>query len=258
MGKIHESAIIHESCKIDESVEIGPFCSIGPDVDLGPNCKLHSHVVIKGPSKFEEKNEFFSFCVIGEDTPDLKFKGEQTTLDVGKNNVFREFSKVHRGTDAGLGQTKIGNKNLIMPGVMIAHDCVLGDENILVDNCALAGHVVLDDNVTLGGYTLVHQFCRLGSFSFSGMGSHITMDVPAFTRVAGNPTKPAGINSVALERKSFTPDEISDLKRAYKIFYRDNLRVDEAILKIESECNSSENIKLFLESIKSSSRGILR
>ena len=141
---------------------------------------------------------------------------------------------------------------------MIAHDCILGNNNVLVDNTALAGHVTLKDNITLGGYTLVHQFCQLGSFSFSGMGSHITMDIPAFIRVAGNPTKPAGLNSIALERNAFTKNEILNLKKAYKIFYRDSLRVEDAIQKINNECNLDEHIELFIESIKSSSRGILR
>ena len=258
MSNIHPTAIVDKSCKVHDSVEIGPYCVVGPNVDLGANCILKSHVVVKGPSSFGEHNTFFPFCVIGEDTPDLKFKGEKATLEVGTNNTFREFSKVHRGTGADLGYTKIGNDNLVMPGVMIAHDCVLGDHNILVDNCALAGHVKIGDHVTLGGYTLVHQFCQLGSYSFSGMGSQVTMDVPAFTRVAGTPTKQAGINSVGLERKSFSSEDISNIKKAYRIFFRENLRVDEAIEKIKKECDLNDSINLFLDSIVNSSRGILR
>ena len=258
MNKIHPTAIVDPSCSLHESVEIGPYSVVGPDVELGPNCVLNAHAVIKGPSKFGSDNSFFSFCVIGEDTPDLKFKGEKATLEVGSNNTFREFSKVHRGTAADLGYTKIGNNNLVMPGVMIAHDCVLGDDNILVDNCALAGHVKIGDHVTLGGYTLVHQFCQLGSYSFTGMGSHVTMDVPAFIRVAGNPTKQAGVNSVGMERKAFSKDQIANIKKAYKIFYRENLRVEDAVERIKAECDLDTHINLFLDSIHSSTRGILR
>ena len=163
---------------------------------------------MQGPTNVGPGNKFFSFCVIGEDTPDLKYKGEKSSLEIGKNNVFREFCKVHRGTEVDLGYTKIGDDNLIMPGVMIAHDCVIGNGNILVDNSALAGHVQLGDHVTLGGYTLIHQFCKLGSYSFTGLSAHITMDVPAFTRVAGTPTKQAGLNTIGLERKGFTKEEI--------------------------------------------------
>ena len=165
---------------------------------------------------------------------------------------------MHRGTAADLGYTKIGDGNLIMPGVMIAHDCVLGNDNILVDNSALAGHVQLGNNVTLGGYTLVHQFCKLGSHSFTGMGSIISMDVVAFTRVAGNPTKQAGLNSIGLERKGFSKDELSNLKKAYKIFFREGLRAEEAVEKIKSECAQDKNIDTLIESIQSSQRGVIR
>jgi len=258
MSKIHPTAIIDETAVISNSALIGPYCVIGPEVNIGDMCELNSHVVIKGPTNIGKENKFFSFAVIGEDTPDLKFKGERATLEIGDKNVFREFSKVHRGTGADLGYTKIGNENLIMPGVMIAHDCVLGDNNILVDNSALAGHVRLGDYVTLGGYTLVHQYCVLGSYSFTGMGSLISMDVPAFTRVAGNPIKQAGLNSIGLERKSFTKEQISNLKKAYKIFFREGLRSEDALEKISNECQQDENIEIFVDSIKSSSRGVLR
>jgi len=258
MSNIHPTAIIHETAQLHESVQVGPYCVIGKDVSIDEGCILKSHVVIAGPTTIKKNNEFFSFCVIGEDTPDLKFKGEKATLDIGEGNTFREFCKVHRGTAADLGYTKIGDGNLIMPGVMIAHDCVLGNDNILVDNSALAGHVQLENNVTLGGYTLVHQFCKLGSHSFTGMGSIISMDVVAFTRVAGNPTKQAGLNSIGLERKGFSKDELSNLKKAYKIFFREGLRAEEAVEKIKSECAQDKNIDTFIKSIQSSQRGVIR
>ena len=258
MSNIHPTAIIHETAQLHESVQVGPYCVIGEDVSINEGCILKSHVVIAGPTTIKKNNDFYSFCVIGEDTPDLKFKGEKATLDIGEGNTFREFCKVHRGTAADLGYTKIGDGNLIMPGVMIAHDCVLGNDNILVDNSALAGHVQLGDNVTLGGYTLVHQFCKLGSHSFTGMGSIISMDVVAFTRVAGNPTKQAGLNSIGLERKGFSKDELSNLKKAYKIFFREGLRAEEAVEKMKSECVQDKNINTFIESIQSSKRGVVR
>ena len=258
MSNIHPTAIIHETAQLHQSVQVGPYCVIGKEVSIDEGCILKSHVVIAGPTTIKKNNEFFSFCVIGEDTPDLKFKGEKSTLDIGEGNTFREFCKVHRGTAADLGYTKIGDDNLIMPGVMIAHDCVLGNDNILVDNSALAGHVQLGNNVTLGGYTLVHQFCKLGSHSFTGMGSIISMDVVAFTRVAGNPTKQAGLNNIGLERKGFSKDELSNLKKAYKIFFREGLRAEEAVEKIKSECAQGKHIDTFIESIQSSQRGVIR
>ena len=258
MSNIHPTAIIDPSASIHESVVIGPYSVIGPDVVIAEDCQLKSHVVLQGPTNIGPGNKFFSFCVIGEDTPDLKYKGEKSSLEIGKNNVFREFCKVHRGTEVDLGYTKIGDDNLIMPGVMIAHDCVIGNGNILVDNSALAGHVQLGDHVTLGGYTLIHQFCKLGSYSFTGLSAHITMDVPAFTRVAGTPTKQAGLNTIGLERKGFTKEEIMNLKKAYKIFFREGLKVDEALEKIEQECLSDDKLKIFIDSIKQATRGVLR
>ena len=258
MSNIHPTAIIDASASIHESVVIGPYSVIGPDVVIAEKCELKSHVVMKGPTNIGPENKFFSFCVIGEDTPDLKYKGEKSSLEIGANNVFREFCKVHRGTEVDLGYTKIGDDNLIMPGVMIAHDCVIGNGNILVDNSALAGHVQLGDHVTLGGYTLIHQFCKLGSYSFSGLSAQITMDVPAFTRVAGMPTKQAGLNTIGLERKGFTKEEIMNLKKAYKIFFREGLKVEEAIVKIEQECSLDDKLKIFIDSIKQSTRGVLR
>ena len=258
MSNIHPTAIIDPSASIHESVVIGPYSVIGPDVVIAEECQLKSHVVLQGHTNIGPGNKFFSFCVIGEDTPDLKYKGEKSSLEIGKNNVFREYCKVHRGTEVDLGYTKIGDDNLIMPGVMIAHDCVIGNGNILVDNSALAGHVQLGDHVTLGGYTLFHQFCKLGSYSFTGLSAHITMDVPAFTRVAGTPTKQAGLNTIGLERKGFTKEEIMNLKKAYKIFFREGLKVDEALEKIEQECLSDDKLKIFIDSIKQATRGVLR
>mgnify|MGYP006200065693 FL=1 len=188
----------------------------------------------------------------------MKYQGEKTYLEIGNGNIFREFCKVHRGTAADLGFTKVGNKNLIMPGVMIAHDCVLGDNNILVDNCALAGHVKIGDYVTLGGYTLIHQFCQLGSYSFTGMGSQITMDVAAYTRVAGNPLKLLGINTIGLERKSFSKNQISNIKDAFKIFFKSKLKSEDAIAELEKKFSKDEDVKIFITSVKKSSRGIHR
>ena len=258
MSNIHQTAVIDKNAKLHESVKVGPYCVIGPEVSIGKDCILKSHVVVNGPTKIGSNNEFFSFSVIGEDTPDLKYQGEKTYLEIGNGNTFREFCKVHRGTAVDLGFTKVGNKNLIMPGVMIAHDCVLGDNNILVDNCALAGHVKIGDYVTLGGYTLIHQFCQLGSYSFTGMGSQITMDVAAYTRVAGNPLKLLGINTIGLERKSFSKNQISNIKDAFKIFFKSKLKSEDAISDLEKKFSKDEDVKTFITSVKKSSRGIHR
>ena len=207
------NSLIDSSAKIDKSVKIGPFCVIGPDVEIGSNCVLHSHVVIKGPTKIGEGNIFFQFSTIGEDTPDKKYAGEETTLEIGDNNIFREGVTVHRGTVQDQSKTLIGNENLFMAYVHIAHDCVVGNKNVFANATCLAGHVRVGNQVTLGGVTLVHQFCSLGDHSFTGINTIITMDVPAFVKVAANPARPIGLNTVGMQRNKFDNDSINLIKK---------------------------------------------
>ena len=257
---IHETAIIHPDSIIDESSYVGPFCIIGKGVTIGAGCKIHSNVVIKGPTFIEEGNSIYQFSSIGEDTPDKKFKGEETKLIIGKNNIFREGVTVHRGTIQDNGITQIGSNNLIMAYAHIAHDCMVGDNNIFANNSGLAGHVKVGNNVTLGGYTLIHQFCNIGDYAFTGMSTMITMDLPAYVKAASHPARVVGLNTVGLSRNGVSEDSISNLKKAYKMLYRKSLKLDEAISKIE-ELNkkySDKHLLNFIYSVKVSSRGITR
>ena len=163
------NSIIDPTAIIDKSVKIGPFCVIGPNVEIGPDCVLHSHVVIKGPTKINEGNVFYQFSTIGEDTPDKKYDGEDTTLEIGKKNIFREGVTVHRGTIQDKSKTIIGDENLFMAYSHIAHDCIVGNKNVFANIAGLAGHVTVGNNVILGAVTLVHQFCYLGDYSFTGL-----------------------------------------------------------------------------------------
>ncbi len=257
---IHETAIIHPDSIIDESSYVGPFCIIGKGVTIGAGCTIHSNVVIKGPTFIEEGNSIYQFSSIGEDTPDKKFKGEETKLIIGKNNIFREGVTVHRGTIQDNGITQIGSNNLIMAYAHIAHDCMVGDNNIFANNSGLAGHVKVGNNVTLGGYTLIHQFCNIGDYAFTGMSTMITMDLPAYVKAASHPARVVGLNTVGLSRNGVSEDSISNLKKAYKLLYRKSLKLDEAISKIE-ELNkkySDKHLLNFIDSVKVSSRGITR
>ena len=181
---IHESSIIHPSAEIDENVEIGPFCIVGEKVKVKSGTKLLSNVVLKGPTTVGKNNVFYQFCTIGEDTPDKKFKGEETTLEIGDGNIFREGVTVHRGTIQDKSTTIIGNKNLFMAYSHVAHDCVVGSDNVFANNSGIAGHVTVGNNVTIGALTTIHQFCQMGDYSFAGMNASITMDVPAYIKVA--------------------------------------------------------------------------
>jgi len=257
---IDSSSIISNKASIHPDVIIGPFCIIGDDVEIDEGTNILSHSVIKGPTKIGKNNIIYQFSSIGEGTPDKKFKGENTKLIIGDDNIFREGVTVHRGTIQDKGITKIGNKNLLMAYTHIAHDCSVGDNNVFANNAGIAGHVSIGNHVVLGGYSAVHQFCNLGDYSFAGMNTSITMDVPAYTKVASNPARVIGINSVGMSRNEIPPESISLIKQAFKILYKKGLKLEDSLKQIDilkSETSDSY-LEIFTESIKSSSRGILR
>ena len=177
---IHETAIIDPSARLHDSVEVGPWTLIGANVDVGEGTKIESHVVVKGPTRIGARNHIYQFSSVGEATPDLKYRDEPTELQIGDDNVIRENVTIHRGTVQDRSLTEIGDRNLLMAYVHVGHDSVIGNDTILVNNTALAGHVEVGDWTILSGYTLVHQFCKIGPHSFSGMGTSIGKDAPAF------------------------------------------------------------------------------
>ena len=257
---IDSSSIISNKANIHPDVIIGPFCIIGDNVEIDEGTNILSHSVIKGPTKIGKNNIIYQFSSIGEDTPDKKYKGENTKLIIGDNNIFREGVTVHRGTIQDKGITKIGNKNLLMAYTHIAHDCSVGDNNVFANNAGIAGHVSIGNHVVLGGYSAVHQFCSLGDYSFAGMNTSITMDVPAYTKVASNPARVIGLNSVGMSRNDIPPESISLIKKAFKIIYKKGLKLEDSLKEIDillAETNDTY-LDIFSQSIKASSRGILR
>ena len=257
---IHPSSIIHESAKIDPSVNIGPFCVIGRDVEIQKGTSLLSHVVLKGPSVIGENNTIYQFSTIGEDTPDKKFNGEDTKLIIGDNNIFREGVTIHRGTVQDKGVTEIGHNNLFMAYAHIAHDCIVGSNNVFANNAGLAGHVEVGSSVVIGAFSTVHQFCKLGDHSFAGMNASITMDIPAYIKAASNPARVVGLNSIGMSRNNISDESIALIKKAYKVFYRRNLKLDDALIKLNIMLDETADpcLNIFIESIKASERGILR
>lgn len=255
---IDAQAIIHPSAKIAANVEIGPWSIIGADVEIGEGTIVASHVIIKGPTKIGKNNRIYQFSTLGEDTPDLKYKGEATRFVMGDNNVIREGVTIHRGTVQDRHETTIGDNNLLMAYVHIGHDSVIGNNCILVNNSALAGHVHIGDWAILGGFTLVHQFCKIGAHSFSGMGTAIGKDVPAYMMVNGNPAEAKNINLEGLRRRGFSKEDLAVLSKAYKAIYRRGLTLDEALVelkKMQAECLA---LGPLIESLESSTRGIVR
>ena len=257
---IHPQAIIHPSAKLADDVSVGPWSIIGADVEIGEGSVIHSHVVIKGPTRIGKRNQIYQFSSIGEDTPDLKYKGEPTRLEIGDDNIFREGVTVHRGTIQDNSVTLIGNHNLIMAYVHIGHDSVIKNHCILVNNTALAGHVVVDDWALLSGYTLVHQFCRIGAHAFTGMGTAVGKDIPAYVMVTGNPAEAHNMNIEGLKRRGFTTEQIGILRKAYKIVYRQGYTVDEALQLLETmqQEDHGEPLHLLIDSLRQSKRGIVR
>lgn len=255
---IHEQAIVDPGAKLAPDVVVGPWTYIGPGVEIGPGCVVEPHVVIRGPTRLGSGNHIYQFSSIGEATPDQKYRGEPTRLLVGNNNVIREGVTLHRGTVQGRSETVIGDDNLIMAYVHVGHDSVIGNHTVLVNNSALAGHVTVGDWAILSGYTLVHQFCQIGAHSFSGMGSAIGKDVPAYVTVAGSPAQAKSINVEGLRRRGFSAAAINELRRAFRIVYRQNLTLDIALKRLESMLDGSIELDTFAQSLTSSERGIVR
>lgn len=255
---IHPSAIIDDSAKLADDVCVGPYSIIGKDVEIGPGTVVHSHVVIKGPTTIGANNEIFQFATVGEDTPDLKYQGEQTRLEIGDNNTIREGVTIHRGTVQDRGVTVIGNHNLIMAYAHVGHDSVIHNHTILVNNAALAGHVEVGDYAILSGYTLVHQFCSIGAHAFTGMGTAVGKDVPAYVVANGSPASAYNINIEGLKRRGFNSDTITSLRKAYKVVYRQGLTIDEACERLQQMQQNCPEVGLLLQSLQASKRGIVR
>lgn len=255
---IDPRAIIDPRAKLADDVEVGPWSIVGPDVEIGQGCVIASHVVLKGPTVMGANNKIFQFSSVGEDTPDLKYKGESTRLVIGDNNVIREGVTIHRGTVQDRSETTIGNDNLFMAYSHVGHDSVIGNHTILVNNAALAGHVHVGDWAILAGYVLVHQFCQVGAHSFSGYGSQIGKDVPAYMTVNGQPAEAKTVNTEGLKRRGFSTEAITAIRRAYKVIYRQGLTTAAALEKLREMYQQHPEIGLLIESLENSTRGIVR
>jgi len=254
----HPTAIIDTKAKLDEGVEVGPFCVVGAGVKIGSGTILESHVILKGNTKLGENNHLFQFSTVGDGSPDKKYRGEPTKLVIGDDNQIREGVTIHRGTVQEKGITKIGNRNLLLAYSHVAHDCVLEDDIVLTNQAALAGAVKVGTGAILAGYAIVHQFCSIGPYSFCAMGSTVNKDVPAFVRVRGNPAKPYGINTVGMKRLNYSSKVIEALRSAYRATYRKNLTIEEALKEISPLEKTHVEVKLFSQTVKKSTRGIVR
>jgi len=255
---IHKSVIISETAKISDNVEIGPFSIIGDHVEIGEGTRINSHVVINGPTIIGSENHIYQFASIGNDPQDKKYRGESTRLKIGNRNTIREYCSISRGTTQDKSLTTIGDDNWIMAYVHIAHDCQVGNNIIFANSATLAGHVHVGDWAIFAGFTGAHQFCHIGAHSFIGMNSLTNKDIPAYTMASGQPVTPRGVNTEGLKRRNFSTEEINNIKNAYRILYRSELTLAQAISELEKLVENQPELLIFLESLKQSDRGIIR
>ncbi|HLR17622.1 MAG TPA: acyl-ACP--UDP-N-acetylglucosamine O-acyltransferase [Alcanivoracaceae bacterium] len=254
---IHRTALIDETAELGRNVKVGPYSIIGPGVTIGDDTVIGPHAVIKGPTVIGKGNQIFQFTSIGEDCQDKKYKGEPTRLEIGDNNIFREHVTVHRGTIQDQGLTKIGSNNLLMVAVHVAHDCIIGDDNIFANTCGIAGHVHIGDGVLLGGMTGVHQFCKIGSYAMTAGCSLVLKDIPAYVMVGGNPASARSMNFEGMRRRGWSAEVVRQLRKAYKVVYREGNTLAEAIAELE-QWETAPELEVFIQSLRHSERGITR
>ncbi len=255
---IHPSALVDPKAKIADNVSIGPFSVIGPDVEIGEGTVVGPHVVINGHTQIGKNNQIFQFASVGEANQDKKYKGEPTKTIIGDNNVIRESCTIHRGTVQDIGETRIGNNNLFMAYVHIAHDCVIADNCIFANHVTVAGHVHIDDWVIMAGFTGVHQFCKIGAHAFTAISSIVVKDIPPFVMADGHSARPRGLNKEGLRRRGFTPEAIRAIQKASKIYYRENRLSAEALEEIKNQYADVAEVMQFVEFIEKSERGVIR
>lgn len=255
---IHPTAIVDAEAELAAGVEVGPYSIIGPRVRIDQGTRIGPHVVIDGPTRIGKDNQIFQFSSIGAAPQDKKYAGEPTELVIGDRNVIRECCTFNRGTVQDKNKTVVGSDNWIMAYVHIAHDCAVGNNTILANNVTLAGHVEIRDFAILGGFTLVHQFCVVGEYAFTGMGSALGKDVPPYVMANGEPSEPRGINVEGLRRNQFSAEAIQRIKDAYKLLYRQQLPLKQALSSIEEQYGEFEETRRLLDFCRQSQRGLIR
>ena len=255
---IHATAIIASDAQLATDVEVGAYSIIGPGVSIGAGSRVGPHAVINGPTQIGANNHIFQFASIGDAPQDKKYRGEPTRLIIGDCNVFREGVTINRGTTHDKGVTTIGDDNLFMASTHVAHDCVVGSHCVLANLAVLAGHVELGDWVIMGGYSGVHQFTKVGAHAFIANNAAVTRDVPPYIMAVGQPAEPHSVNSKGLSRRGFTPEQIANIKNAFRILYRSDLKLAEALERLKPDADSKPEIRHFVGFIRESNRSLVR
>ena len=258
MSGVDPRAIVSPKAELAAGVTVGAYAVIGDDVKVGAGSWIGPHAVVEGPTTLGENNKVYQFASIGGPPQDLKYKGEPTRLEIGDRNVFREFTTMNRGTVTGGGATVIGNDNLFMAYTHVAHDCHVGNRCVMANYATLGGHVHLGDWVIMGGYSGVHQFTKVGPHAFLGNNAAVTRDVPPYVMVVGSPAVPHSINSEGLKRRGFTPEQIRNLKNAYRVLYRSDMKLADAVEELKSRATTQPELRIFVDFIGESTRSLVR
>ena len=255
---IHPTAQVAPGAELGDGVEVGAYAVIGPDVQVGANTRIGPHAVILGPTRIGADNVIFQFASVGSAPQDKKYKGEPTRLEVGDRNVIRECVTLNRGTTKDQGVTRIGNDNLFMAYAHVAHDCQVGNQCVLANNATLGGHVQLGDWVIMGGLSAIHQFCKVGAHAFIANNAAVTRDVPPYVMTVGQPAAAHSVNSEGLKRRGFTPEQIRNIRSAFRLLYRSGLKLADATAQLETLAQEQPELKPIVEFLPTSTRSIVR
>jgi len=254
---IHSTAIVDKSAILADNIEVGPYCLIGPGVKIGSGTKIGPHCVVHKDTTIGKNNKFVAFCSVGADPQDLKYKGENAYLEIGDNNIIREYVTINRATGDG-NKTIIGSNNLFMASCHVAHNCKVSNNVIIANSVLLGGYVMVEEHVVMGGMSGAHQFCRIGRFAIVGGCSKVVQDIPPYSMCDGNPAKIYGLNKIGLGRVGISDETQFLLKKAFKILFAEGLLIPNAIKKAESEIEQREEIKHLIDFVKLSERGVAR
>jgi UDP-N-acetylglucosamine acyltransferase len=258
MARIHPTAVVDPRAKLAEDVAVGPCAVIGESVELAEEVEVGPHAVITGKTTIGRGTRVFPFAVLGCEPQVRGASGEPTALVIGERNIIREYVSIHAGSQAGTGCTRVGNDNMIMNHVHIAHDCRVGSHCELAAYAGLGGHVELGDHVVLGGKTGIHQFVRVGELAFTGGNSMLVKDAPPFSRVAGDRARFVGLNTIGLKRRGFADEVIASLKHAMHVIFQSRLLLAPALERVEGECNGSREVGRLVHFLRQSERGFIR
>ncbi len=257
MTHVHASAIVSQKAQLGEEVSVGPFSIVEEGVVIGAKTRIASNVLVASGTTLGAACMLHHGAVVGTIPQDLKFGGEQTTMEVGDRTVIREFATLNRGTE-DRWKTVVGSDCLIMAYAHVAHDCVVGDHVILANSAALSGHVTIEDFAILGGFAKVHQFTRIGRHSFVGADFRVIKDVVPYIKVAGEPLKPVGLNAIGLKRRGFSPETLALLEQAYRILFRSGLNTSQALERMREALTPTKEVQALIRFIEESERGIVK